>query len=405
MLEFAHISSMIDPDIPCHMEGYHDRIATSIHDHLYMNTIYIKQETSFVLHVVDTIIITKELANRIKKESALRYSISEDQVIVTCIHTHSGPAVSNIILEDAEVDQDYIEFLVERALQNTQEALAQAFQGTLFYGTTKVNDFFCNRNGKDLPFNNTAYLWKVVDLNQITRFVIVNMGCHPTILKADNLAISTDFIGEMRVTYEAETGVPLIFINAEGGDVSTRLIRQGNDFQECARVGKGIAKLLLKADINRAVQLLNPTISSYQLTIDYNPKEDQWLCTQLNKFKGELSTLNKDSTAHKNLAFMFYNNLKKIYEKDHVFLQPTCWVVEFDDFRFVTIPGELVTEFGRRLRSVDEKPMFILTYANDFNIYAVNKEQYGSYFESFNTMYPYGKADEMIEQTISLYKK
>lgn len=405
MLEFAHVSSQIDPNIPFHMEGYHDRIATSIHDHLYMNTIYIKQETSLILHVLDTIIITKELANRIKKESALRFSISEDQVIVTCIHTHSGPTVSNIISEDVEVDQAYLSLLVERALQQTQEAMNQAFPGTLYYGTTKVDDFFCNRNGKDLPFNNTAYLWKVVDMSQTPRFVLVNMGCHPTVLKADNLAISTDFIGEMRTAYEAETGVPLIFVNAEGGDVSTRLLRQGNDFQEISRVGKGIAKELLKANITQEVHLSNPNISSYELTIDYTPKEDQWLCTQLNKYQDELSALEEDSTPYKNLKFMFYNNLKKIYDKDHVHLQPTCWVVEFDDFRFVTIPGELVTEFGRILRSVDEKPMFILTYANDFNIYAVNKEQYGTYFESFNTLYPYGKADEMIEQTISLYKK
>lgn len=405
MLEFAHVSSLIDPTIPIHMEGYQDRIALSIHDHLYMNTIYIKQETNLILHVLDMIVITKELANRIKKETALRFAIAEDQVIVTCIHTHSGPTVSTIINETAPLDQDYLDFLVDRALQNTQAALKQRFQGTLYYGTTEVNDFFCNRNGKELPFNNTAYLWKIVDTNHVPRFVIVNMGCHPTILKADNLAISTDFIGEMRTFYEAKTNVPLIFLNAEGGDVSTRLLRQGYDFKEVERVGRGIAKVLLNANIDKEVHLTNPHISSYCQTIDYNPKKDTWLCSQLQRLQEEVSHVTKSDADSHNLSSLYYHNLKKIYEKNHIFLQPTCWVMEFDDFRLVTVPGELVTEFGRRLRSVDEKPMFIIAYANDYHYYAVNKEQYGTYFESYHTMYPFGIADEMIEQTVLLYHK
>ena len=405
MLEIAHVSTRIDPPLPFHMEGYQDRVATSIHDHLQMNSICIQQETCIMLHVLDIIMIPKELAQQIKKESAERFQLSEDQVIITCIHTHSGPTVSNLITKDIQVDQHYLNTLLETALANTEQCLQQLFPAKIYYGTTTIEGYFCNRNGKDLPFNPTAYIWKITDEANQPRFSIAHMGCHPTVLHAENLSISADFIGEMRTAYEESAGIPLIFLNAEGGDVSTRLVRKGSSFEETARVGTGIAQRLLQTSCDQQLKLHHQRTSSYTLTIDYDPKQDEWLCEHLDHYQKELDRLPVDDPRHANLKFMFYDNLKRIYDKEHIFLQPTCWVVEFDDFRFATIPGELVYELGRRMREVDDKPMFLLTYSNDFNIYAVNKEQYGTYFESFNTNYPFGKADEMIEQTISLYKK
>ena len=71
--------------------------------------------------------------------------------------------------------------------------------------------------------------------------------------------------------------------------------------------------------------------------------------------------------------------------------------VDFGSFRIVTVPCEIDTVLGKRIREYDGKPTLLCAYANGFHYYAVNKQEYGIVFESFNTYFPYGAADEMVD--------
>ena len=78
-------------------------------------------------------------------------------------------------------------------------------------------------------------------------------------------------------------------------------------------------------------------------------------------------------------------------------------IADFGDFRIVTLPCEMDTELGSRLRTADRRPALICAYANGFHYFAVNKNEYETVFESYVTRYPYDDADLLVDQILSQY--
>lgn len=401
-MKVGYTKSMINPDLPCHMQGYQDRISLGQHDNLYLHTLYIENGEPLLIHVLDVIIIDLSFSETLKDILSKTFHLKKDNILISCIHTHSGPKVSTFLDSDIPVDQEYINLLKKKVIENTKYVIDYQANAKVFIGTTSIDHFYSNRNGLNLPFYNQAMLlrFETIDHQSIVDFV--NMACHPTILNGSNLYVSSDYVGVMRDEYEKLTHRPLMFSNAECGDVSTRLLRQGSGFDEVDRVGKGIAKILSKIELKNELNFSNMVVKSNIFEIDYKPKEDWFMNDMLPKLKNPTQYFDENDQ-RRWMAEMFVSKLEDKLKKDYIQLSIKTYVVEYDDFRIVAIPGELVYELGYRLRNVDHKPMFIIAYTNDFHGYAVDEKEYGKYFETFMSEYPYGKADLMIEETIQLF--
>lgn len=401
-MKIGYTNCIINPNLPCHMQGYQDRISLGLHDNLYLHTLYINNGEPLLIHVLDVIIIDLSFSEMLKDLLSKTFHIKKDNILISCIHTHSGPKVSHFLDPEIPVNQEYIHLLKEKIIENTKYVIDYQANAKVFIGTSSIDGFYSNRNGLDLPFYNQAMIlrFETADNQSIVDFV--NMACHPTILNGSNLYVSSDYVGVMRDEYEKLTNRPLMFCNAECGDVSTRLLRQGTGFDEVNRVGKGIAEILSKIEFENELNLAHMSVKSCTLEIDYKPNEDMFINDMLPKLKDPTRYFDEhDQRRH--LAKMFVSRLEDKLKKNQIQLSIKTYVIEYDDFRIVTIPGELVYELGYRLRSVDQKPMFIIAYTNDFNGYAVDDEEYGKYFETFMSEYPYGKADQMIDETIQLF--
>jgi len=370
-MNIAFCKEFINPELPTHMEGYADKISNEQHDNLEVNTLLIESNKTIIFHVLDVILIEKNFSEKVKSILSNKFSIPEDQIVIEATHTHSGPKVSTILYPDINPSNEYLQSIIAAIVKNTEYCLEHKTEAKAFYGTCEVNGFYGNRNDRSLPFNNIVYTLQFRDLSNKPLVSFINISCHPTILSPEERRISRDLIGVLRDEYLRLTEIPAIIVNGECGDVSTRFTRKGQDFTEMERVGKGIADLIVQTNDFKEISLENLSVSSYTLNIDYEqydgfPKENS------------LIRLNKHN--------------------------PTTYLYEADDFRFVTIPGELVYNLGNVLRSESDKPMFINAYTNGFSGYAVDMEQYGKYYESNMTNYPFGKADEMIEGVIKLYR-
>ena len=70
----------------------------------------------------------------------------------------------------------------------------------------------------------------------------------------------------------------------------------------------------------------------------------------------------------------------------------------------VTVPCEIDSVLGKKLRNHDSTPTILQAYSNGFLYYAVNQEEYGKVFESYVTYFPRGSADSMVEKMISRYE-
>ncbi|WP_145407828.1 hypothetical protein [Paenibacillus xylanexedens] len=370
-MKVAFCKEFINPNFPCHMEGYTDRIAQEQHDNLELHSLLIESNKIIIFHVLDVILIEKKFSDRIKNELFNEFSIPEDQIIIEATHTHSGPKVSTILYPEITPSEEYLQSIIRAIIKNTQYCLENKIEARAFYGTCEVNGFYGNRNDNSLPFNNKVYTLQFRDLSDKSLVSFINTACHPTVISPENQFISSDFIGVFREEYNRLTGTPAVIVNGECGDVSTRFARKGQDFNEVERIGKGIASLVAETKEFIEVSFENLTVQSYTLDINYD---------QYDGFP-------------KKIAYIRLNGDK-----------PTAYVYETDNFRFVTIPGEIVYNLGLILRSKDQKPMFINAYCNDFNGYAVDSAQYGKFYEANVSNYPFGKADEMIKSILEIYR-
>lgn len=84
----------ITPQKSVYMAGYNRPFQSQgILDPIEINTMILSyQEKLFVISILDSIIIENSVIKPIKNEICREYHLSDEQVIIGCIHTHSAPA-------------------------------------------------------------------------------------------------------------------------------------------------------------------------------------------------------------------------------------------------------------------------------------------------------------------------
>lgn len=401
-MKIGYNTQIIPLFLPCSMEGYKDRIAYEQVDEIYIKTIYINEIEPVIFHVIDVVIIEKELSEKIKSYISQHFSIDEEHIFISAIHTHSAPRVSHKLDLDLEPDNHFIQGLMKEIYISTKKAIQGAVEGKVYIGKTEINGFFTNRNNPKFPFNNIAQMLRFEDYQHHNIIDIVNLACHPTILNQSNLRVSSDFVGAMREYYYQLTGHQLVFFNADCGDVSTRYVRQGTGFDEVNRVGKGIAELLSKVQYHE-ISLERPSIKTFSFDVDYVPAKDAYINKLYNQLKNAYKLFDKTDQR----IFMKEHFLSLLDQKiNHGRIQRILksHIIEFKDVRIITLPGEIVYQLGHKLRCVDSKPTLLFTYTDDYFGYAVNQEAYGLYFETYMSGFQFGEADKMIDGIIQLIK-
>ena len=77
-------------------------------------------ETKVALVVCDLIVLEGEYVNRARQIIGSRCGIPPENVMLSCTHTHTGPATAGLLGVDKE--DGYLEFLVPRIADSVQMA-------------------------------------------------------------------------------------------------------------------------------------------------------------------------------------------------------------------------------------------------------------------------------------------
>lgn len=98
----------VTPAEPCHMAGYsRTGRSTSVLDPIQINSLsFSMQGETFVLTVLDSIMLEPDFCNRIKAGVAARTGVRPEHVTVACIHTHSAPAFFKLAFENTQVEPE-----------------------------------------------------------------------------------------------------------------------------------------------------------------------------------------------------------------------------------------------------------------------------------------------------------
>lgn len=236
--------------------GFAGRAGPSIgvHDDLMAKALYLAAgDQALLLITADLIGLSHEQALRVRERIAQAAGIPPDAVMITCSHTHSGPATP-AISSLGEVNEDYIRDLEDKLVAVGAEAAAAARPATAGWRREEACIHVNRRQvtehgvvigqragGLTLPW---ADVLAVDDAEGRPLARWFCHACHAVVLGGENRLITADWPGYAQRTIEAaEPGCVALFAQGCCGDLNP--FPRGS-FAIAERHGKTVAGAVIK---------------------------------------------------------------------------------------------------------------------------------------------------------------
>ncbi len=394
----------ITPQTPVYLAGYvgeaRKHPAQGVHDAPLAVSLLLETESTSVLFLSnDTLAISGEKATVIRKRIHEVMDIEDDHIIINGIHSHSLPnAFMGEELFGTPDCPQYFVAAVDQIIMSITTLSERLVDVDASIGTGKIHGFYSKRSDIHAPFEDNAAIVKFTHNDQVVA-AMCNFNCHATVLGPQNMLITSDIIGEVRHRLSEDLGViPYTFTGASG-DISNRQYRQGNDFDELARVGAGIHDLFVNIKHYEPTSLNNISIQTYDHHIAYDNR------SYYDEYKQDIaeaeailakSDLPVDEWKLRTSEKMALENKLKMETVDfHV----RGIVLQCDDFTIVTFPGELASKFGLELRNRCQRKHFLLIgYTDGYQGYFIEAEEYGRTYETKASNTPKGESERIVSE-------
>ncbi|HOJ09303.1 MAG TPA: neutral/alkaline non-lysosomal ceramidase N-terminal domain-containing protein [Clostridiales bacterium] len=230
------------------MTGYLARMFPSegIHDALKIKCIVFDDDKNqFVLIICDLLGLDSEYIKECNTEISKKLSISSDNIVIACIHTHSGPA--SIFLQDSgAVDYKWLESLKLRIVECACKAAYRMRSSKIIYKTSNcnigINRVMWDVSNPELFVDDQLGVLEIRDAGSgCIDTVLVNYACHPVVLGDANLFYSKDyphFLIHALNRRDDYKNASIIFANGCCGDINPS--EKGN-FEIADKLGKRLA--------------------------------------------------------------------------------------------------------------------------------------------------------------------
>jgi len=425
--------TIITAPIGTPMAGYaRQGVSTGVHDELHARSLVIEAEdgTSVVLMTLAIINLDPEYTDKIRSLIKKNTGIPEDNIIISCTHTHSGP-------DCGQAGESYLRFLVEQSAGSAIQAWQNRVAGRVGIGSTQVLEL--GRNDRRLEYGGLhpdpeVGIIKVENAKGKLLGVVFNYGCHPSALDLHNLQFTEDwpYYAIKAVKEALGPGVWAAFFQSAQGDIkvgySAELSAVGADmpirnFWYAEVKGRQMAEAVVKAlpgistSTGPAVKVANgyfnyPLRDSYPVTAKEAEAENQRAIEKLEEMKRQADSIGK-RVLDKYRVDVFLAGLVldcARWVEGHPHPAPRRarqQAAAIGDAVFVTFPAEVFSEIGLKVkqRSPVEKT-FVIGLASGLGGYMPTADEYkeGGYAAVMTRFSP--KCEEVcIQASLELIKK
>lgn len=390
----------ITPQCAVHLCGYvgeaRKHPAKGVHDSPLAVSLLLEIEGTRLLFVsIDVVTLGGGKAAVIKDRIMEVFPIDRDHIIINAIHSHSAAnGFGDEAVFGTPDNPQYFLYVCDRIMESIKGLPEQLCEVQAYIATGKVHGYYSKRTDKSLPFEDNAAVIKFMKGESVIA-AMCNFNCHATVLGPDNMQLSADLIGKVRSLMGEHLGViPYTFTGASG-DISNRQYRQGNDFAELDRVGNGIAKIL-QAMTYEKLNLQDVAITTYDHHIQYD-NTSRFAEYQKGIREAEAVLFNKDISLDAwKLAASEKMLLEMKLQTEQVDFHVCGIVLHTGELTIVTFPGELASVFGLQLRKACKTKHFLLIgYANDYQGYFIEAEEYGKTYETKASNTPMGESERI----------
>lgn len=235
-------TSIITPVLGTSLVGYfEDRKSVDIHDELTAKAVVIESgDTRLALVVCDLICAPREYLDQAKALIEERCQIAPDNVMISCTHTHTGPATTGLL--GAPQVEEYWNFAVPKIADSVQMASRRMHEAELGFGSGSEPRCVFNRRYRmkdgtvrmnpgqfnpDIvePVGPTDPEVGVLCLREVETHAIIavvaNYALH-YVGGGDSLSVSADYFGQFGRIIQRILGQEFVAIMANGccGDVN-----------------------------------------------------------------------------------------------------------------------------------------------------------------------------------------
>ena len=404
MIKVATSTSYVTPQQPCFMGGYGMRRQKSegVLDELKCTAILLEiNDETVVMCDVEILMITPEIVTAVKEQLEREFGVYPERVTIATTHTHAGPEIRSerLPMFDEETDDGFWRYYQDFMKEKIFATIADCFKKErveveAWYRTVKIEGLYGNRNGMDKPEDKDVTLI-VFKNNDNVEAAIVNISCHPTVLGAQNLQISSDLLGYISRGVKERLGVYPLMMQGASGDMSNRNYRQGHDAQELARTGEGILAQLFASEELSPLSLSEPMVEEYHWETTYPVDRDALKALQSEIRQQMSAEINYDK--HKILLSSDYAIDLKL-RKEEITAVFNAAIIRLGDIEICKQPGEMFSRFGMKIKAASKAMLpLIWGYADDYGGYLADEGEYGKTYESIMSLLPKGATEEITD--------
>jgi Neutral/alkaline non-lysosomal ceramidase, N-terminal len=206
--------------------GYEDRVATKIHDNIYVRAIVIDNGSErAAIAAVELIDVSEEMWTTASERVAKEAGISPEYLVVAATHTHSAPSPGGFAPSNAQTSayiarvEDAIVSAVRQAEANLQPARMGIGRGTAYVNVNRDiytgNGWWLgdNRNG---PSDKTVVVIRFDSLAGDPIAFFINYAVHGTVMGPHNTQLSGDLPGATSRSVESHYGSNAVAVWTRG---------------------------------------------------------------------------------------------------------------------------------------------------------------------------------------------
>ncbi len=220
--------------------------ASGVLDPLFARAVYLRGGSDLLIVALDVCLLAPAQAAAVRTQISARAGIPQERIVVTCIHTHSGPDTGLGALMAGQPAGEHVAPLLSAAVEAGVRAVALAAPARLGLGSTRLS-IGRNRRRLGAAVDPAARIVRIDHRDGAPLAIVWLHGCHPTVLGHENLAYSADWPGEANAAIEAALpGALSLFLLSAHADVDPRT----RGLQDLARANRSLGE---RAEVMRSL--------------------------------------------------------------------------------------------------------------------------------------------------------
>lgn len=388
----------ITPKRPCFMAGYsRDKQSEGVLDPIEINSISFNlNDHSFLIGILDSIMLEEDFCMDVKRAVSKQTGIEINNITISCIHTHSAPAFFKLAFEDTHVEPELTEMAKDEMINSLLRASQNMQECSVELESAVIDGLYGNRNVLGGCEDKDMRLFKFYNKDKQLIGSLCNISVHPTILDKTNLMLSSDLLGQIRLRLQNKLKCPVAMLNGTCGDVSVRFYRQYSGIEELNFTADKLVEQFLEK------KKLYPIIDG-QVKTSYVEMISHFDAQTDEDWQNQMETFSQTEGGQHDFFIERLNRKKAFGAYD---LKLISQIRIFGNVIFFILPGDILSAFGLLLKnSFKNYTVINVGYSNTYCNYFVPENEYGKYFETFNSRLAKGEADKFIKNIIQTTKE